>query len=62
MDWVSEQDECQRLRARMFSFPVGGGWPQMASRGVSHAALGLAAVRAVLFIRLAAQVCSRKGS
>ena len=46
----------------MFSFPVGGGWPQMASRGVSHAALGRAAVRAVLFIRLAAQVCSRKGS
>ena len=46
----------------MFSFPVGCGWPQMASRGVSHAALGRAAVRAVLFIRLAAQVCSRKGS
>lgn len=36
----------------MFSFPIGGGWPQMASRGVSHAALGPAAARAVLFIRL----------
>lgn len=36
--------------------PYGGGWPQMASRGVSHAALGPAAVRAVLLSDSAAQV------